>query len=144
IPISSVLAGLVDFAIGFVVLLALMWHYGISPTGAIVFLPLFVVFAIVTALAVGLWLSSLNVKYRDVRYTIPFLTQLWMFATPVAYPSSIVPEQWRAKLGLNPMAGVVEGFRWALLGNSQPAVSLLLVSAVAVIILLAGGLTYFR
>jgi len=111
IPISSVLAGLVDFSIAFAVLLGLMWFYGITPTAAIVFLPLFVAFAIVTALAVGLWLSSLNVKYRDVRYTIPFLTQFWMFATPVAYPSSLVPGKWHTLYGLNPMAGVVDAFR---------------------------------
>jgi lipopolysaccharide transport system permease protein len=144
VPLAAVLAGIVDFAIAFAVLLALMWYYGIMPTGAIVLLPLFVLFAVVTALAVGLWLASLNVKYRDVRYTIPFLTQFWMFATPVAYPSSLVPEQWRALLGLNPMAGVVEGFRWALLGSAQGPGPLLAVSVVAVVILLVGGLMYFR
>jgi len=144
VPLAAVLAGLVDFGIAFAVLLGLMFYYGIVPTAAVAFLPLFVVFAIVTALAVGLWLSSLNVKYRDVRYTIPFLTQFWMFATPVAYPSSIVPEQWRPLLGLNPMAGVVEAFRWALLGTAQPPSALLGVSLVAVIALLGGGLVYFR
>jgi lipopolysaccharide transport system permease protein len=144
VPLAAVLAGLVDFAIAFAVLLGLMLYYGIVPTAAIAFLPLFVVFAIVTALAVGLWLSSLNVKYRDVRYTIPFLTQVWMFATPVAYPSSIVPEQWRALLGFNPMAGVVEAFRWALLGTARPPGPLLGVSVVAVTGLLIGGLVYFR
>ncbi len=107
-------------------------------------LPLFVLLAIATALAVGLWLSSLNVKYRDVRYTIPFLTQFWMFATPVAYPSSLVPEKWRALFGLNPMAGVVEGFRWALLGKAEGPGPLLVVSVVAVTVLLIGGLMYFR
>ena len=107
-------------------------------------LPFFVLFAVVTALSVGLWLSSLNVKYRDVRYTIPFLTQLWMFATPVAYPSSLVPERWRALVGLNPMAGVVEGFRWALLGKTDGPGALLAVSVLAVSVLLVGGLVYFR
>ena len=144
IPLAVVLAGLVDFAIAFGVLLALIWYYRIVPTAAIVLLPLFVLLAIVTALAVGLWLSSLNVKYRDVRYTIPFLTQFWMLATPVAYPSSLVPEHWRALFGLNPMAGVVEGFRWALLGKAQGPGPLLAVSVVAVVILLIGGLMYFR
>ena len=144
VPLAAVLAGLVDFAIAFGVLLALIWYYRIVPTAAIVLLPLFVLLAIVTALAVGLWLSSLNVKYRDVRYTIPFLTQFWMFATPVAYPSSLVPEHWRALFGLNPMAGVVEGFRWALLGKAQGPGPLLAVSVVAVVILLIGGLMYFR
>jgi lipopolysaccharide transport system permease protein len=144
IPISSVLAGLVDFAIAFVVLLGLLWYYGITPTAAVVFLPLFIVFAITTALAVGLWLSSLNVKYRDVRYTIPFLTQLWMFATPVAYPSSLVPGKWHTLYGLNPMAGVVEAFRWALLGRTEGPGPLLAVSVIAVLALLIGGLMYFR
>lgn len=144
IPIAGVLSGLVDFAIAFVILLGLMKYYGIVPTAAIALLPLFVLFAVVTALAVGLWLSALNVKYRDVRYTIPFLTQFWLFATPVAYPSSLVPEQWRALYGLNPMAGVVEGFRWALLGKAQSPGLLLAVSVAAVVILLAGGLFYFR
>jgi lipopolysaccharide transport system permease protein len=144
VPLAAVLAGLVDFGVAFVVLLAMMWYFGIVPTAAVALLPLFIVLAIATALAVGLWLSSLNVKYRDVRYTIPFLTQFWLFVTPVAYPSSIVPEKWRLLLGLNPMAGVVEGFRWALLGKAQGSGSLLAVSVVAVTILLIGGLTYFR
>jgi lipopolysaccharide transport system permease protein len=144
IPISSVLAGLVDFAIAFTVLLGLMWYYGVTPTAAIVFLPFFVAFAILTALAVGLWLSSLNVKYRDVRHTIPFLTQFWMFATPVAYPSSLVPEKWHTLYGLNPMAGVVEAFRWALLGRTEGPGTLLAVSVVAVLALLITGLMYFR
>ena len=144
IPISAVLAGLVDFAVAFTVLLVLMWYYAIVPTPAILLLPFFILFAIVTALAVGLWLSSLNVKYRDVRYTIPFLTQLWLFATPVAYPSSLVPEQWRSLYGLNPMAGVVEGFRWALLGKAEGPGPLLAVSVLAVAVLLIGGLVYSR
>jgi lipopolysaccharide transport system permease protein len=144
IPIAAVLAGLVDFGIAFCVLLALLWYYGIVPTMAVTVLPLLIVLAILTALAVGLWLSSLNVKYRDVRYTIPFLTQFWLFATPVAYPSSLVPEPWRALLGINPMAGVVEGFRWALLGQTDEPGPLLAVSVVAVAVLLVGGLVYFR
>jgi lipopolysaccharide transport system permease protein len=144
IPLSSVLAGIVDFAIAFVVLLGLMLYYGIRPTAAVVWLPLFVVFALATALSVGLWLSALNVKYRDVRYTIPFLTQFWMFATPVAYSSTLVPQKWRALFGLNPMAGVVEGFRWALLGKSGGPEGVLWVSVAAVLLLLTGGLFYFR
>ena len=144
IPIAGVLAGLVDFAIAFVVLLGLMWYFGIVPTAAVALLPLFVLLAIMTALAVGLWLSALKVKYRDVRYTIPFLTQFWMFVTPVAYPSSLVPERWRALFGLNPMAGVVEGFRWALLGKAHSPGPLLIVSIGAVVALLIGGLMYFR
>lgn len=144
IPIAAVLGGLVDFGIAFVVLLGLLWYYGVVPTAAVGLLPLFVLLAVFTALAAGLWLSALNVMYRDVRYTIPFLTQLWMFATPVAYPSSLVPERWRALYGLNPMAGVVEAFRWALLGKAQPPGALLIVSVVVVIALLVGGLVYFR
>jgi lipopolysaccharide transport system permease protein len=143
-PLASVLAGLVDFGIAFLVLLALMLYYGIVPGFAIAVLPLFLLLAVATALSVGLWLSALNVQFRDVRYTIPFLTQFWMFATPVAYPSSLVPERWRAWYGLNPMAGVVEGFRWALLGKSGSPGPLLWVSALVVVLLLIGGLAYFR
>jgi lipopolysaccharide transport system permease protein len=144
IPLASVLAGIVDFAIDFLVLIGLMIYYGIRPTTAVVWLPLFVLLVLATALSVGLWFSALNVKYRDVRYTIPFLTQFWMFATPVAYSSSLVPKPWRAWLGLNPMAGVVEGFRWALLGKSEGPGGLLWVSVAAVVLLLTGGLFYFR
>lgn len=143
IPISAVMAGLVDFGIAFVVLLVMMVYYRMSPTAAVLTLPLFLLLAVATALAVGLWLSALNVQYRDVRYTIPFLTQFWLFATPIAYPSSLVPEQWRALYGLNPMAGVVEGFRWALLGKTPPG-PLLAVSVSVVVLLLIGGLYYFR
>jgi lipopolysaccharide transport system permease protein len=144
VPLAAVLAGLVDFAIASCVLLIMMWYYHVTPTSAVVLLPFFVALAVATALAVGLWLSSLNVKYRDVRYVIPFLTQIWMFATPVAYPSSIVPDTWRPLLGLNPMAGVVEGFRWALLGQTHPSFPLLAVSLTTVSALLVGGLAYFR
>src|SRR5712692_8075046 len=144
VPISAVLGGLVDFAIAFVILLAMMFYYGIVPTAAIVALPGFILLAIMTALGVGLWLSALNVQYRDVRYTINFLIQFWLFATPVAYPSSIVPAKWRALYGLNPMAGVVEGFRWALLVKSSPPGALLGVSLAMVVLILIGGLYYFR
>ncbi|MBI3985444.1 MAG: ABC transporter permease [Lentisphaerae bacterium] len=143
-PLAPLLAGLVDFTIAFVVLLALMAFYGIVPTLAILTLPLLVLLAILTAMAVGLWLSALNVQYRDVRYTIPFLTQFWLLATPIAYSSSLVPEPWRALLGLNPMAGVVEGFRWALLGKGGGSVSQLVISTAIVGILLIGGLVYFH
>jgi lipopolysaccharide transport system permease protein len=144
VPLAAVLAGLVDFAIAFCVLLVMMLFYGISPARSIVILPVFLVMAVASALSVGLWLSALNVQFRDVRYTIPFLTQIWMFATPVVYPSSLVPERWRALYGLNPMAGVVEGFRWALLGRAADTGPLFWVSGVMVILLLAGGLVYFR
>lgn len=144
VPMASVFAGLVDFALAFVLLLGLMVIYHVTPTLAIAWLPVFLLLAVATALSVGLWLSALNVKFRDVRYLIPFLTQFWMFATPVAYPSSMVPEPWREWYGLNPMAGVVEGFRWALLGKSGNPGLLVWVSVTAVVLLLTGGLYYFR
>ena len=144
VPISAVLGGLVDFAIAFVILIGMLVFYGIVPGWQIVALPAFILFAVMTALAVGLWLSALNVQYRDVRYTISFLIQFWLFATPVAYPSSIVPAQWRVLYGLNPMAGVVEGFRWCLLSQRESPSPLVLVSALVVLMLLVGGLFYFR
>lgn len=144
IPVAPVLAGLVDFGIAFLVLIGMMLYYGIMPTFAVLTIPLFLILAVATALSVGLWLSALNVEYRDVRYTIPFLTQFWLFATPVAYSSSLVPESWRALYGLNPMAGVVEGFRWALLGKAEGPGALLAVSVIVVVGLLIGGLFYFR
>ena len=143
IPFASVIAGLVDFAIAFIVLVGIMFYYDIIPGWALFTLPLFVVLALAAALSVGLWLSALNVKYRDVRYTIPFLSQLWLFVTPVAYSSSLVPSKWQAVYAINPMAGVVEGFRWALLGKSAPPGTILIVSVAATAILLAGGLFYF-
>lgn len=144
IPIAAVVSGLVDFLIAFVILIGMMLFYGIVPGWAILTLPGFILLAVLTALAVGLWLSALNVQYRDVRYTMSFLVQFWLFATPVAYPSSIVPESWRALYGINPMAGVVEGFRWALLGKSSPPSAMLFVSVFVVLVLLVGGLYYFR
>ncbi len=144
IPLSAVGAGLVDFAISFVVLLGLMLFYGIAPTWAIVTLPLFILLAALTALAVGLWLSALNVQYRDVQHLIPFIIQAWMYASPVAYSATLVPAGLlRTLYGLNPMAGVIQGFRWALLGGSPPD-ALLLVSTLVVILLLVTGLAYFR
>ncbi len=143
IPISSVLSGALDFAIAFVVLLGMMLYFGIAPTAAVVLLPVFLLLALVTALGVGLWLSALNVEYRDVRYTVPFLTQFWLFATPVAYPSSLLSEPWRTLYGLNPMVGVVEGFRWAMLGTAPPG-PMLGVSAVVSVALLISGAFYFR
>lgn len=144
VPLASVLSGLVDFAIAFLVLLSMMLFYGVVPTPAILATPLFLGLAIASATAVGLWLSALNVQYRDVRYVIPFLVQFWLFATPIAYPSSIVPERWRAIYGLNPMVGVVDGFRWALLGQTTRPGPALLVSGTTVVLLLIGGLYYFR
>lgn len=143
IPISSVLGGVLDFAIAFVVLLGMMAVYHVSPTSAVVLLPLFLLLALVVALGVGLWLSALNVEYRDVRYVIPFLTQFWLFATPIAYPSSLIPEPWRTLYGLNPMVGVVDGFRWALLGTAPPG-PMLMASSLMSVILLVSGAFYFR
>jgi lipopolysaccharide transport system permease protein len=144
IPMASILAGLVDFAIGFVLLIGLMAYYGVHPGWGVLTLPLFIVFEVATALGVGLWLSALNVQFRDVRYTVPFIAQFWMFASPVVYSSTLVPARWRPWYGLNPMAGVVEGFRWALLGK-QPAPGLMFaVSSVVVAALLVSGLFYYR
>jgi lipopolysaccharide transport system permease protein len=143
-PIASVLGGLVDFVLAFVVLLGIMLYYGILPSLHVLWLPLFVLLALVTSLGVGLWLSTLNVKYRDVRHVIPFLTQLWLFATPIAYPSSLLSEPWRTLYGLNPMAGVVEGFRWALLGTDTAPGPILIVSTLAAVGLLVGGVFYLR
>jgi lipopolysaccharide transport system permease protein len=144
VPIASTIAGLVDFAIAFVVLLGMMIYYHITPHVAIWSLPLFLLLALASALAVGLWLSALNVKYRDIRYVVPFLAQFWMYATPVAYSSQLIPEKWRWLYSLNPMTGVVEGFRWALLGKSALDLPFLLLSAVVVLILLVSGLYYFK
>jgi lipopolysaccharide transport system permease protein len=144
VPTASVLEGLPDFCIAFLVLLGMMAYYGVAPTANIVFLPLLLLLALLTALAVGLWLSAINVQYRDVRYTLPFLTQIWLFATPIAYSSSLVPEEWRALYGLNPMAGVVDGFRWALLGRESAPGPMIFVSAAVVLLVLVGGLAYFR
>jgi lipopolysaccharide transport system permease protein len=144
IPLAAGLEGFVDFGLAFVVFLGMMAYYGVAPTPAVFALPLFVLLAGATALGVGLWLAALNVRYRDVRFTIPFLVQFWLIATPIAYPASLVPEKWRMLYGLNPMVGVVEGFRWALLGTPETLHPSLFVSIAVVIVLLAGGLAYFR
>jgi lipopolysaccharide transport system permease protein len=143
IPIAAVLSPLVDFAIAFGILVALMFWYGIVPGAALVWLPALMVLAVATAAATSIWLSALNVRYRDVRFVVPFVVQIWMFATPVAYPASLVPEKWRALYGLNPMAGVIEGFRWALVGGPAPGL-MTLVSALVVAVALGGGIAYFR
>ena len=144
LPVAAVLSGLVDFVIGFVVFLGMMLSYGIAPTKAALFLPALLLLAVLTALGVGLWLATLNAIYRDVRYVVPFLVQFWLFASPVAYPSALVPAKWRWLYGLNPMAGVIEGFRWALTGHGQPPDRMLLVSAGMVVLLLCGGVAYFK
>lgn len=144
VPLAPVLAGLVDFVIAFTILIGLMFWYGIVPEPTIWAIPLFMVMAAVTALSVSLWLAALNVQYRDIRYVVPFLIQFWLFATPIVYPSSLVPEQWRPLYGLNPMAGVVEGFRWALLGQAEAPGAMLVVSILTVVLILIGGIYYFR
>ncbi len=144
VPISSVISGAVDFALAFITLLGMMAFYGIWPTAAVVWLPFLLLLALVTALGVGLWLSAMNVQFRDIRYAVPFLTQFWMFATPIAYPSSLLPEPWRTLYGINPMAGVVEGFRWALLGTETAPGPIMIVSTIAAIGLLVSGAYYFR
>lgn len=144
IPVAAVLVGLVDFALSLIVLVGMMIFYGFKPAPtALLFIP-FLLLAVMTATGVGLWLSAMNIQYRDVRYIVPFLTQFWMFATPVAYSSKLVPPQWRELYGLNPMAGVVEGFRWSLLGSGTGTGSMILISITAVIVLLVGGLAYFK
>lgn len=144
LPISAVVSGLLDFGISFVVFLGMMAYYRIVPGPAILLFPCFLLLAVLTALGVGLWLSALNAIYRDVRYVIPFLVQFWLFASPVAYPSSLVPERWRWLYGLNPMAGVIEGFRWALTGHGQPPNMMLAASAGVVLLLVGSGLIYFH
>jgi lipopolysaccharide transport system permease protein len=144
LPISSVLSGLVDFAIALLVLLAVVLQYGFHPGVRVLWLPFFLLLSIATALGVGLWLSALNALYRDVGHVVPFLVQFWMLASPVAYPSSLVPAKWQWLYGLNPMAGVIEGFRWALTGHGQPPGALLLASAGAVSVLLVGGAMFFQ
>jgi len=144
LPISAVLSGLLDFAISFGVFLVMMVYYHMVPTRAVIWLPAFTLLAILTALGVGLWLSALNALYRDVRYVVPFLVQFWIFASPVVYPSSLVSEKWRWLYGLNPMAGVIEGFRWALTGHGQPPGILLAASSAAVLLLVLSGLVYFH
>jgi len=152
IPIASVLSGLVDFALAFVVLIGMILFYNNNPnleyqvvlTPAILTLPLFLLLALITSLGVGLWLSALNVQYRDINYIIPFLTQFWLFITPIAYPASMIPEKWQLLYALNPMAGVVEGFRWALLGVDTAPGPMIAVSASIAVTLMISGLYYFR
>jgi lipopolysaccharide transport system permease protein len=144
IPLSAAVAPLVDFAVAFVILLAMMAWFGIAPTWGVLAMPLFLLLAFATAVAVGLWLSALDVRYRDVGYTIPFVVQIWMYLSPVAYPVSLMPESWRLLYSLNPMAGVIEGFRWALLGKGNPDFGVMTASTVMVMALLLGGIVYFR
>jgi lipopolysaccharide transport system permease protein len=144
LPLSAVVSGLVDFAIGFVVLGVVLVFYGIRPGLAALWLPVLLLLAVLSALGVGLWMSALNALYRDVKYIVPFLIQFWMFASPVAYPTSLVPPRWRWLYGLNPMAGVIDGFRWALTGHGQPPGPILLASSTMVFAVVLGGLFFFQ
>jgi homopolymeric O-antigen transport system permease protein len=145
LPMASVLAGLVDFAIAFVIMLGMMWYFHVTPTISVLWtLPLFLLLAIITALGVALWLSAINVKYRDVNYALPFLTQFWLFITPVAYSANVISEKWQLLYSLNPMAGVVNGFRWALLGAGNGPDAALWVSVSISLLVLVSGLFYFR
>lgn len=144
LPLSSSIAGLVDFVVSFAVFLVMMVYYGIHPRAAALWMPAFLLLAVLTALGAGLWLAALNAMYRDVRYVLPFLVQFWMFASPVAYPSTLVPAKWRWLYGLNPMAGVIEGFRWSLTGQGERPGPLVFASASVVLVVLFGGLAYFQ
>lgn len=144
IPLSGVISGLVDFGISLVVLLGLLLYYGVVPNAAVLLLPFFLLMAVGSALGVSLWLTAIGVQYRDVNQLLPFLVQVWMYATPVVYPASLFPERWRPLLGLNPMTGVVEGFRWVLTGTGDPPGLMLLISAAIIVVVLAGGLVFFR
>jgi lipopolysaccharide transport system permease protein len=144
LPLSAVLSGLVDFGISFLIFVVMMVYYRIEPTIQILWLPAFLLLAVLTAFGVGLWLSALNAIYRDVRYVLPFLVQLWLFASPVIYPPTLMSAKWRWLFGLNPMAGVIEGFRWSLAGRGNPPGRLILVSSGIMLVILLGGLAYFQ
>jgi lipopolysaccharide transport system permease protein len=144
IPLASVLAGLVDFALSFVVLLGMMVYYHHAPTIHVLWLPLFILLGLAAAVGMGFWLSAMNVKYRDVRYVVPFLVQFWMYASPIIYPSSMIPARYRTLYALNPIVGVVDGFRWALLGTKTAPGPMLAVSSAATLVFLVGGALYFR
>lgn len=144
IPLAASISPVVDLFFSFLVMVALMMWYGIIPTLGLLILPLFIALSLLTALAVGLWASALNVKYRDVGHTIPFLIQAWMYASPIAYPVSMIPEKWRLFYSLNPMVGVIEGFRWSMLGSERPDFLIISVSAAVMTVLLIGGLLYFK
>jgi lipopolysaccharide transport system permease protein len=144
IPVSTIFAGLVDFIFAFLVLVLMMLYFEVAPTFNIVFLPLLLLLGLVTALGVGLWLAAINVKYRDVRHAVPFIVQFWLFCTPVAYPSSLLSEPWRTMYAINPMVGVIEGFRWALLGGKTAFGYMVMVSSCVAIVFLVSGAFYFR
>jgi lipopolysaccharide transport system permease protein len=143
-PIASVLGGIVDFFLAFIMLIAMMYYFGMTPTIHVFWLPFFLILAFMTSLGTSLWFSAMYVQFRDVRHVVPFITQIWMYATPIVYPSSLLPEPWRSIYGINPMAGVVEGFRWALLGIGQAPGPIIIVSSFAAFMLMTFGAYYFR
>lgn len=143
-PIASVLGGFVDFVLAFIMLIGMIIYYGMVPTINVVWLPFFLILAFITSLGASLWLSALYVQFRDVRHVMHFLTQIWLYATPIAYPSSLLSEPWRTLYGINPMAGVVEGFRWALLGTKTAPGPIIIVSALTALMLMLSGVYYFR
>ncbi len=144
LPLAAVIVPLLDFLLAFVILLVMIAWFGITPTWAILMLPFFLLLALLTALAVGLWISPLNVKYRDINIVVPVMTQLWMYASPVVYPLSMIPEKWQFFYALNPLVGVISGFRWALLGNTKPDLQLIGVSFLVVSLILWGGIVFFK
>ncbi len=144
IPLAAVLSGVIDFLLSFVILVVMMKYYNLTPTGNVILLPFLLALSFCTALGVALWLSAMNVQFRDVQYIMPFLAQFWMFATPIAYPSSLLSEPWRTLYGINPMVGVVEGFRWALLGTDTAPGPMIIVSSMVSLLILLGGALYFR
>ncbi len=144
VPISTVMAGIIDFVLAFLLLLGMMVYYGVAPTANVLWLPLFLLLTLVTSLGFSLWLSAMNVQFRDVRYITPFLIQIWLFATPIVYPSSLLHEPWRTLYGVNPMVGVVEGFRWALLGTQPAPGPIVIVSSTVALAVLVSGTYYFR
>jgi lipopolysaccharide transport system permease protein len=144
VPVAAIASGIIDFALAFIVLLGMMFYYGLVPTANILWLPAFLLLAFITSLGVGLWLSTLNVEYRDVRYVLPFITQFWLFATPIAYPSTLLSEPWRTLYAVNPMVGVVEGFRWALLSTNTGPGPMIIVSSLVALLILVSGAFYFR
>jgi lipopolysaccharide transport system permease protein len=144
VPVATVLSGVIDFVLAFLCLVAMMAYYRMAPAATVVWLPLFLLLALIASLGTGLWLSAMNVQFRDVRYTVPFLTQFWLLATPIAYPSSLLHQPWRTIYGINPMVGAVEGFRWAIFGNSAPPVTAIAVSFVSALLILVSGALYFR
>jgi lipopolysaccharide transport system permease protein len=143
-PLANVVSPLVDFCIAFVVLLIVMAFYGIAPNVKMLVIPLLMIVAALLALSIGLWLAPINVRFRDIKHTLPFMIQIWMYASPIVYPLSMVPEQWRMLYSLNPMVGVIEGFRWAVFGQGAPNFMALGMSAIIIVILMAGGLVFFR